>query len=113
MVARPVLMGGATSAVGVVVLAVSAAVLARDVARSPDWGPEPLLGVAVGVLLVIVGVGTLRDRRRFPPGYRADDGPGLLFPYAPPQPGGADVPSYDCGDAGGAGGSGDCGGGGS
>lgn len=114
MVGRPVLLGGATTAAGVLVLAVSAAILARDIARSPDWGPDPLLGIAIGVLLVAVGVGTLRDRRRFPAGYRADDGPGVLFPYTPPQPGGADVPSYDCGDAGGGtGGGGDCGGGGS
>lgn len=95
--------------VGVVILVVSVAVLAREAARSPDWGTGPLLGIAGGVLLVIVGVATIRDRRRFPPDYRSDDdGPGVLFPYSPPHPDAGAAGSYDYGGGGG----GDCGGGG-
>ncbi|MEU9740549.1 hypothetical protein AB0E12_15340 [Micromonospora chersina] len=111
---RSVVLGGAMAAAGVVVVGISGAVLVREIARSPDWGPNPLLGVAVGVLLVLLGLGLVRDRRRFPAGYRADDGPAVLFPYTPPHPetGDGHMPSYDCGSGGDAGGGGDCGGGG-
>lgn len=107
---RPVLVGGAMTTVGVVIVVVSGVVLAREIARTSEWGPEPLLGVALGVVLVLVGRGAVRDRRRFPPGYRADGGSAVPFPYAPPQPetGDGHMPSYDCGDSGGGGG--DCGG---
>ncbi|MET7805175.1 hypothetical protein [Micromonospora chersina] len=111
---RSVMLGGAMATAGVVVVGISAAVLVREIARSPDWGPNPLLGVAVGVLLVLLGLGLVRDRSRFPAGYRADDGPAVLFPYTPPHPetGDGHMPSYDCGSGGDAGGGGDCGGGG-
>ncbi|MGY0006414.1 hypothetical protein [Micromonospora sp. I033] len=110
---RQLLVGGVLAAVGAIVVAISGAILARDIALSPDWSPGPLLGVAVGVVLVLVGVETIRDRRRSAAGYRADAGPAVLFPYTPPQPesGGLDLPSYDSGGDAGSGG-GDCGGGG-
>ncbi|MEU0150346.1 hypothetical protein [Micromonospora fulviviridis] len=110
-----VVLGGAMAAAGVVVVGISVAFLVREIARSPDWDPNPLLGVAAGALLVLLGVGLARDQRRFPAGYRADDGPAVLFPYTPPQPetGDGHMPSYDCGSGGDAGGGGgDCGGGG-
>lgn len=109
---RSVLVGGVMAAVGVVLVVISVVVLVREIARTPEWGSEPLFGVALGVVLVLVGRGAVRDRRRFPPGYRADGGSDVPFPYAPPQPEiGYPPSSYDCGgDSGGGGG--DCGGGG-
>ncbi|SBT45465.1 hypothetical protein [Micromonospora auratinigra] len=115
---RPGLLGGGLTALGLLVVTVSGVILAREIARTPDRGPDPLLGVGVGVLLMVVGLTTLRDRRRFPPGYRSGAGPATAFPYTPPHPNayGGDMPSYggDCGSGGdsGGGGGGDGGGGG-
>ncbi|MFG2107032.1 hypothetical protein [Micromonospora chersina] len=102
---RPVLVGGALVAVGVVIVAVCVVLLVREIARTPEWGPEPVFGVGGGVLLVIAGVGLIRDRRRFPPGYRADEDSGVPFPYTPPRPetGDNQMPSYGGGDSGGGG----------
>ncbi|RNL98308.1 hypothetical protein EFE23_15260 [Micromonospora solifontis] len=103
---------------GLAVLAVSAATLVPAISSARDWGPAPLLGAGVGVLLMLGGAGKVRERRSVPvrPG-----GPSAGFLGASTQSGaaGADFTfdwsgGGDCGGGGssGGGGGGDCGGGG-
>ncbi|MGC5020928.1 hypothetical protein [Micromonospora sp. DT47] len=109
---RPVLVGGAMAAVGVALLPAAVAVMARGGRGVLDPLRLPLLGVVVGVLLVLLGVGLIRDARRFPPGYREHQGDGAYLPYTPAPDGGAggqQSPADGGGDWGGGGG-GNCGG---
>ncbi|MFG1678162.1 hypothetical protein [Micromonospora sp. NPDC049282] len=107
----PMRAGGVLVAVGVLVAAGSAVGLAREIARTPEWGPGWVLGLGVGVMLVLGGVDELRHRRRFGAGYRETAGGAGVFPLTPgPETGGGEMPSYGSGDGGGGGG--DCGGGG-
>ncbi|WP_422743201.1 hypothetical protein ACN27B_01815 [Micromonospora sp. WMMD754] len=107
----PVLVGGVMTALGVLVALVAAVGLAREIARTPEWGPEWIFVLGGGVLLVLGGVGELRHQRRFRSGYREAAGGGNAFDYVPPGAHGTsgDMPSYGSGDGGGGGG-GDCGG---
>ncbi|MFG2059080.1 hypothetical protein ACGFI9_34200 [Micromonospora sp. NPDC048930] len=116
---RPVLVGGALTGVGLLGLAVSAAILVPGIATAGDWGPAPLLGAGVGVLLMLVGVGMIRDRQLVPARRAGRHGTGpAWFPGTPTHSGtdGADFSfdwsGGDCGGGGDGGGGGDCGGGG-
>ncbi|SCG45296.1 hypothetical protein GA0070213_103108 [Micromonospora humi] len=103
-------VGGALVGVGALVAAGSAAGLAREIARTPEWGAGWVFGLGVGVMLVLGGVDEIRHRRRFGAGYREAAGGAGVLPHTPgPETGGGEMPDYGSGHGGGGGG--DCGGG--
>ncbi|MFI5832669.1 hypothetical protein ACIA5A_03220 [Micromonospora sp. NPDC051300] len=106
---RPVRAGHVLVAVGALLIGGSAVALAREIARTPEWGSGWAIGVGVGVMLVLAGVDEIRHRRRFGAGYREAAGGAAVLPHTPgPETGGGQMPDYGSGDGGG----GDCGGGG-